>query len=131
MQKHGIAALALLVAAGAVVMPALSAAPPVGPLPKGPVQTVRLRAGATFTVSLSKSRVTGGAWRVARAYDARVVREIAEGTSRGGAVWIQFRAVAPGSTRIVYALTRGERIHAYRSRTFRVVVVAHAAPRGS
>lgn len=128
MQKRLIAAVAAFAAAGAVVMTALAAAPPVGSLPSGPVQTVTRAAGATFTVALSKPRVTGGVWRVARAYDARIVHELGEGTTRSGAVWVRFRAMAPGATRLVYALTRGERAHAYASHTFRIVVSgAHAA----
>jgi hypothetical protein len=127
MQNRLLGAFAVLVAAGAVVVTASGTAPPVGPLPKGPVQTVARPAGATFRVTLSKPTVAGGAWRVARAYDAHVVREVDEGTTLRGAVWVSFRAVAPGTTRVVYAVTRGERAHAYAARTFRVVVSAAQA----
>jgi len=122
MQKRLIAVPAVLVVAGAVAATALSTAPPVGPLPKGPVQTVMRSPGATFTVTFPKPIAAGGTWRVARAYDAGVVREVGEGTTKSGSVWASYRAVAPGTTRVVYALTRGETSHAYASRTFRVIV---------
>jgi hypothetical protein len=63
-------------------------------------------------------------WRIARSYDGHVVREIRERQTPAGAVRVSYRAVAQGSTRIVFALTRGERPHAYASRTFHVIVRA-------
>jgi hypothetical protein len=123
MQKRLIAVPAALVAAVAVAASALSSARPVGPLPKGAVETVRAFAGATFTVTLPSPAFRGRTtWRVARGYDSRIVREIGEGTKPRGSVWVRFRAVGPGTTRIVYALTRGDAAHAYAARTFRVVV---------
>jgi predicted secreted protein len=122
MQKRLLAIVAAVAAAGAVAATAFSSAPPVGPLPKGPVQTVKRTAGTRFLVTLPKPGIAGGAWRVARGYDSAVVREVGEGTKKGGAVWVTYRAVARGTTRVVYALTRGERSHAYATRTFRVVV---------
>jgi hypothetical protein len=130
MHKHLLTIAVVLVAAGAVAATALSTAPPVGPLPKGPVETVKRAAGATFTVTLPKPGVAGRAWRVARAYDAKVVREVGEGTKKSGATWVTYRAVAPGTTRVVYALTRGEQSHAYAARTFRVVVSKAATAAG-
>jgi predicted secreted protein len=126
MSKRLLVVPAVLVAAGAVAAAALSSAPPVGPLPKGPVLTVKPAAGKTFTVTLPKPSVAGRSWRVARSYDARVVREVGEGTKKSGAVWVTYRAVAPGTTRVLYALTRGEESHAYASRTYRVVVAKSA-----
>jgi hypothetical protein len=113
---------AALLAAGAVAATGVASAPPVGPLPKGPMQTVKQSPGRTFTVTLPKSGVAGRTWRVARAYNSGIVREIGEGTNHNGAVWVTYRAVAVGTTRVVYALTRGEGLHAYAARTFRVVV---------
>jgi hypothetical protein len=43
---------------------------------------------------------------------------------------VTFRAVDEGTTRVVFALTRGERAHAYAARTFKVVV-SRAATAGS
>ena len=130
MQKRLIALPAVLVAAAAVAAAALSSAPPVGPLPKGPVQTVKRAAGMTFTVTLPKPGVVGRNWRVARDYDSGVVREVGEGTRTSGAVWVTYRAVAAGTTRVVYALTRGEESHAYASRTFRVAISKSANTAG-
>lgn len=126
MPKRVIAVLAVVAAAGAVAPTALSSAPPVGPLPKGLVQSVERPAGTNFTVLLPKPSVAGRSWRVARAYDSGVVRELDEGTTTSGTAWVVYRAVAPGTTRIVYALTRGEASHAYASRTFHVVVTRSA-----
>jgi hypothetical protein len=102
------------------VSSALATAPPVGPLPKGPMVAIVAKVGKTFLVKLPASRQEL-VWRVARPFDARVVREVGEGDS-AGIVWIKFRAVAPGRTTIVFAQTRGETAHAYAARTFRVSV---------
>ena len=122
MQRRFLAGAAVVVAAGAVAATALSSAPPVGPLPKGPVQTVKRPRGTTFTITLPKPSVAGRSRRVARSYDSGVVREVGEGTKKSGTGWATYRAVASGETSVVYALTRGERPVAYASRTIRVVV---------
>jgi hypothetical protein len=122
MPNRFLTAAAVVVAAGAVAEAALSSAPPVGPLPPGPVQTVERSPGKTFTITLPKPGVEARNWRVARSYDAGVVREVNEGTKANGAVWATYRAVASGRTRIVYALTHDEQSHAYASRTYRVIV---------
>jgi predicted secreted protein len=106
----------------AVLAPlAIATAGPVGPLPPGPTRSATLRVGAVLTISLPKPRVAGRVWRIARPFDGKVVREIAEGeTAR--TIWWRFRAVGPGETKIVLAQTLGERSHAYAARTSRVVV---------
>jgi predicted secreted protein len=113
---------AVVVSAAVAAANALSSAPPVGPLPRGPVQTVKRTPGRTFTITLPKPGIAGRSWRIARRYDSGVVREVGEGTRKSGAVWTTYRAVAPGRTSVVYALTRGEGAVAYASRTFRVIV---------
>jgi CelD/BcsL family acetyltransferase involved in cellulose biosynthesis len=113
-------------AAGLAASAALSSAPPVGALPNGPTKAVSLAGGATFTATLPKAAVAGRVWRIARAYDAAVVREVREGESKR-AVWVTFRAVAPGTTTVVFALTRGETAHAYAARSFRLVVAKRRA----
>ena len=122
MQKRFLTVAAVVAAAAVVTATALSSAPPVGPLPKGPVHTVKRSPGTMFVLTLPKPGVAGRSWRVARSYDSDIVRQVGEGTKPSGAVWATYRAVAAGTTRVVYALTRGERSHAYASRTFRVVV---------
>jgi predicted secreted protein len=82
---------------------------------------VRAETQRTFVLTLPKSSRAGYVWRVARRYDAKVVREVAEGDTKR-TVWVRYRALRRGTTRIVYALTRGETAHAYAARTFVVVV---------
>jgi hypothetical protein len=120
-----LAAVAALAAAGT----AGATAPPVGPLPAGPTSTVRSVPGGFFTVRLPKPSVAGGSWRIARPFAARVVEQASERTTADGGVAVGFRAVGTGSTRIVFALTKGETAHAYASRTFRVVVGRGTCPR--
>jgi hypothetical protein len=102
-------------------LPAFASAPPVGPLPNGPTATVRLAVGRTHTVRLPQPQVAGRVWRIARSFDSRVVREVREGETKGQ-VWVTFRGVGRGSTRVVFALTRGETAHAYAACSFRFVV---------
>ena len=120
--KRLLALVAVLGAAATLAAAALASAPPVGRLPTGPVQTVERPAGGTFTVTLPRPGFLGRQWRVARAFDSNVVREVAEGTKQTGDVWATYRTVAPGATWVVYALTRGETSYAYASRAFHVVV---------
>jgi predicted secreted protein len=101
-------------------MPAFASAPPVGPLPKGPVTTINVQRGELFGIALP--RPTGGnVWRIARHYDGRIVSEVSEGEQRGNIVGA-YRALRPGKATIVYALTRGESTKALQARTFRVTV---------
>src|SRR5206468_1137994 len=109
------------IVAGPAATAAIASAPRVGPLPKGPVTTIELAAGRTFTASLPKPSLAGRVWRIARIFDAHVVRELREGES-ATAVKVTFRAVGAGTTRVVFALTRGETAHAYAARTYKVVV---------
>jgi predicted secreted protein len=97
----------------------IASAPPVGPLPKGPTIQIAPHPGKTFTVKLPMR--SEYVWRIARPFDSHVVREVAEG-DRAGFIWVRFRAVAPGTTKIVFAQTRGETRKAYAARTFRITV---------
>jgi hypothetical protein len=115
-------ALASVLAAAALATPALASAPPVGPLPAGPTRTIVLRVGHSVRLSLPKPTVAGRVWRVARAFDGRVVREVVEGES-ATTVWAVYQGMRPGSTRVIYAQTRGERAHAYAARRFLLRVV--------
>jgi predicted secreted protein len=110
--------VALLALAAAV--PAIASAPPVGPLPKGPVTTISVQRGELFGIALPHP--TGGkVWRIARHYDGRIVSEVSEGEQRGNIV-AAYRALRAGKATIVYALTRGESTKALQARTFRVTV---------
>jgi predicted secreted protein len=111
-----VAALGALLAA-----PAAATAPPVGPLPPGPTIPLPVKAGRTFRITVAKPRVAGRVWRIARPYNARVVRQLREGETKT-TIWWSFRAVRPGTTTIVLAQTLGERRHAYAARRIRVTV---------
>ena len=106
--------------ASVVASSAIASAPPVGPLPRGPVTAISVQRGQLFAVALPKP-ARGRVWRVARAYDANVVTEVSEGVQRGNIV-VVYRALHPGRTTISYALTRGETSKALQARTFKVGV---------
>ncbi len=99
---------------------ARASAPPVGPLPRGPVTTIRVPHGSLFAIALPH-RAAGLAWRGARPSDATVARPLREGELDGDIV-ITYRAGRVGATTVVYALTRGERQKALEARYFKVVV---------
>lgn len=98
-----------------------ASAPPVGPLPPGPVTTIGVRHGEYFAVALPPLQGRGQVWRIARAYNGRVVTEVSESNVRK-AVVVVFRALRPGTSTISYAATVGERTKALKSRVFRVTV---------
>jgi hypothetical protein len=97
--------------------PALASAGPVGPLPNGPTTAVHLVVGKTYTARLPQPKVAGRVWRIARPFDGKIVTETREAETKQQ-VLITFRAAGKGSTRVVFALTRGERAHAYAAHTF-------------
>jgi hypothetical protein len=110
---------ASLLAALVFTFSALASAPPVGPLPKGPVTSISTSKGSLVSVAL-QSR-TGKSWRLARAVNAHVLVEVSE-ANVGNAVVIVYRAVGTGSVSVRYGLTRGEQSKAYAAATFNVRV---------
>jgi hypothetical protein len=80
---------------------ALASAPPVGPLPKGPVTSISTSKGSLVSVAL-QSRV-GKSWRLARAVNAHVLVQVSE-ANVGNAVVIVYRAVGSGSVSVRYGL---------------------------
>jgi predicted secreted protein len=100
---------------------AQASAPPVGPLPKGPVQTINVERGELFGIALPKPKLSGQVWRIARHYDGRIVTEVSEGEQLGNIVGA-YKALRPGKATIVYAFTHGESTKALQARTFRVTV---------
>jgi len=81
---------------------------PIGSLPAGPSSSTTTKSGQLFAVALPKAAGTSGlVWRVARPYDASVVKELSEGDV-GTSVVIVYKVVGRGDTSIVYALTRGD-----------------------
>jgi hypothetical protein len=117
---QGVSALAVLAALAA--SNAQASAGPVGALPKGPVTAISVKKGELVAVALpSAAASTGLVWRVARAYNGKVVSEVTEGDLKADVV-IVYKAVGVGKTSIVYALTKGESATAQQAKTFVVTV---------
>ena len=111
--------LTLVLIAGVLAGAAEATAPPVGPLPKPAVTTVHAGKGSLVSVALPKR--TGHDWRIARALNARVLREVSEGDV-GATVVLVFKAVGKGRASIWLAETRGETAKAYRAVRYDVTV---------
>jgi hypothetical protein len=113
--------------AGAVVSAAVFAAvavgdaPPVGPLPSGPTSTIQTQKGQLVAFALPR-RTSGRVWRVARKFDAGVVKQVSEAEVGSGVVVVVFRAVDRGTTTVAFGLTRGETAKAFESRRYVVRV---------
>jgi hypothetical protein len=123
-------AVTLLLASAAATVAAASAgasAPPVGKLPPAKTVVVKATPGKTLTVTLPKPAIRGGVWRVARAFDAHVVRQQGEHTLASGAIRITLRTTGRGTTRVVFALTKGETAKAYAARVWRITVGGNPA----
>ena len=110
---------ASLLAALVFTFSALASAPPVGPLPKGPVTTISTSKGSLVSVALPSR--TGKSWRLARTVNSHVLVQVSE-ANVGNAVVIVYRAAGPGNVSVRYGLTRGETRKAYESATFNVSV---------
>ena len=113
-------ALAAIGCAFILAAPAAASAPPVGPLPAGPTQHITTQRGQLVAVALPHA-AKGRSWRLARTVDAKVLREVSE-ADVGSNVVVIYKALGPGSTTVIYGLTRGERAHAYAARRFAVSV---------
>lgn len=97
-----------------------ASAPPVGPLPKGPVTSIQIVHGQLFALALPKP-ASGYAWRGAKNTNPKVAKPLYEGELNGSIVLV-YKALTAGKTTIAYGLTKGETVRAYQSRTFRVTV---------
>jgi len=107
-------------AALVLVLPAHAAAPPVGPLPPGPVTTIHTRTGSLVAVALPH-RAGGLVWRLARGVNPKVLVEVSE-ANVGKDVVVVYRAAGAGRVKLAYGLTRGETTRAHASLTFAVTV---------
>jgi hypothetical protein len=113
MMKPNRRAAACALAAAVLAVPAVAAAtsqsaPPVGPLPKGPVTWVSAERGTLVSVALPRQKASSGlVWRLARRVDPHVLRQVSE-ADVGTSVVVVFRALHRGKTTIAFALTRGE-----------------------
>jgi hypothetical protein len=85
---------------------ALADSTPIGPLPVGPVSTIEAQHGELVALALP-TRKGGRVWRVARRFDATVLRQVSE-ANVGSSVVLVFRAGSVGRTTISLALTKGD-----------------------
>ncbi len=113
------ASAAVVVLAAMLVTTALASAPPVGPLPKGPITSVSTPKGTLVAVALPHQ--AGRSWRLARQVNARVLRQVSE-ADVGANLVVVFKALAPGRATVVFAATRGESTKALAARTYDVSV---------
>jgi len=114
------AILASLTIATALASAGAASAPPVGPLPSGPRSTIQTTVGELVSVALPH-RAGGRVWRVARAVNGAILREVSEGDV-GPQVVLVFKATGPGTATLSFGLTRGETSKAYESRRYVVTV---------
>ncbi|HEY8028577.1 MAG TPA: hypothetical protein VIE38_03600 [Gaiellaceae bacterium] len=108
---------AVLVAAS-LAAGAHASSPPIGALPAGPHATITTKAGELVAVALPH-RSGGRVWRIARAFDGRLVTEVSE-ADVGPSVVLVFKAKHAGNVTLSFALTRGETTKALEARTFEV-----------
>jgi hypothetical protein len=107
--------------AATVVATSRASAPPVGPLPRGPVTTVTAPNQEYVSVALNRGQ-SGLVWRVARAWNTRVVVQTTEANLGDLTVYV-FRTIKPGTATLRFALTNGERPKAYRAATYKLTVI--------
>jgi hypothetical protein len=100
--------------------PTQASAPPVGPLPSGPVTSIRVQHGQLFAIVVPRPG-SGFTWRGARFSDATIARPLDEGELNGNVVFV-YRAGRVGKTTVVYALTRGEGYKAFKARYYAIAV---------
>jgi len=112
--------IALLGAAAAFAGRSAASAPSVGSLPAGPVSKIQTSRGELVAFALPH-RPGGRVWRVARPFNAMILRQVSE-ADVGSQVVLVFRATGTGTTAVVFALTLGERPRAYESRRYTVTV---------
>jgi hypothetical protein len=94
---------------------------PVGPLPGGPAASIDVQHGELVALALPQ-RSAGRVWRVARPFDATVLRQVSE-AGVGASVVLVFRARSAGRTTVSIALTKGDNsAKALESRRFLVRV---------
>jgi hypothetical protein len=104
-----LAAILAVVSSLALAGTASADSTPVGPLPAGPVQTITVKRGQLVAVALPKAASsTGLVWRVARAYDAKVVTQTEEADVGARTVVVVFRAVGTGRASVIFAQTKGD-----------------------
>jgi hypothetical protein len=112
--------VASFAAAAAVAGAVLADSTPVGTLPTGPNSLIHTIDGELVAVALPH-RSNGRIWRIARPFNAKVVKQVSEGDI-GKNVVVVFKAAARGTTTVIFALTKGETARAYEVRSFTISV---------
>jgi hypothetical protein len=113
--------LSAIAALGAGAAIAFADSTPIGRLPAGPAATINVQHGELVALALPQ-RSAGRAWRVARPFDTKVLRQVSE-ANVGASVVLVFRARSAGRTTIAIALTKGDTsAEALESRRFLVRV---------
>jgi hypothetical protein len=110
----------LLAAAAVLVAGSRATGPPVGALPKGPLTTITTPSQGYVAIALNRGQ-SGLVWRLARAYDTRIVDQTTQTRLGDLTVWV-FRTITPGTATLRFALTNGAHPHAYQAATYRLVV---------
>ena len=110
--------LAAVAAAATLAGGAAADSTPVGPVPAGPTSTIATQKGQLVSFALPTG-IGGRVWRVARAVNSSVLRQIGE-ADVGSSVVLVFKAVGKGKATVVFGLTRGETAKAFASRRFAV-----------
>lgn len=119
--QRALIAMFSIVALGGGAAVALADSTPIGALPAGPAATIDVRRGELVALALPK-RSAGRVWRIARPFDANVLRQVSEADVASSVVLV-FRARRPGQTTLWLALTRGDAsAKALESRRFRIRV---------
>jgi hypothetical protein len=119
--KRTLAGLLAVGALGGGAAVALASSTPIGPLPAGPAASIDVQRGELVALALPQ-RSAGRVWRVARPFDARVLRQVSE-ANVGSSVVLVFSARSAGQTTVSVALTKGDSSpKALEARRFRVHV---------
>jgi len=119
--KRAVIVLFSIVTLGVASTVALADSTPIGSLPAGPVASIDVQHGELVALALPQ-RNAGRVWRVARPFDASVLRQVTE-AEVGASVVLVFRSRRAGQTTVSLALTKGDTSgKALESRRFRVRV---------
>ena len=105
MRRPLITLLSIAVLGGGAAI-AFADSTPIGPLPAGPAATIDVQHGELVALALPQ-RTAGRLWRVARPFDANVLRQVSE-ANVGRSVVLVFLARSAGRTTVSIALTKGE-----------------------
>jgi hypothetical protein len=119
--KRLLVSVFVIAAVGGSAAVAFADTTPVGPLPAGPAATIDVQHGELVALALPQ-RSAGRVWRVARPFDANVLRQVSEANVSASIVLV-FRARKAGRTTVSIALTEGDAsAKALESRRFLVRV---------